>query len=209
MLKLKILFLLPVLAMFSCFTLYAQEHSHTRTNSDAHVHGIASMTLAIDDGVMEVEFQSPAVNVVGFESKATTDEQISAAEKAKSQLQSPTTLFIVEGSNCEITESEVNFSAILGELDDKDHVDESDHETDHHAHENHDDEHDEEEHNDDHSELSAHYQYKCDKSENITSVEVTLFEQFPTLEEINAAWITEANQGALTLSSDNTIIKLE
>lgn len=207
MLKLKKHALLPILGMLSSVTVHAQEHAHTRSNSDAHIHGIASMTIALDQGVMEVEYESPAVNLVGFETIAKTDEQILAAEKAKSQLESATTLFIIEGSNCEVTESNVNFSAILGDIEHTDdhETHENDHDTDHHAHEN---EHDEE-HEENHSELSAHYQFKCDNTENVSSINVTLFEQFPTLEEIDAMWITEANQGAIKLSINNTIVRLE
>jgi hypothetical protein len=43
-----------------------------RHQHGAHVHGMAKLDIAIEEGTARVEFASPAESIVGFEHKATT-----------------------------------------------------------------------------------------------------------------------------------------
>ena len=59
------------------------EHSHAHAHEehaslDAHEHGVASLNVALDGQTLEIQLQSPAMNLVGFEHEAKSD-----ADKAK------------------------------------------------------------------------------------------------------------------------------
>jgi len=53
-------------------------HAHEHGSLGAHVHGIASLNLALEGSKFEIELDSPAINLVGFEHQASSD-----ADKAK------------------------------------------------------------------------------------------------------------------------------
>ena len=37
---------------------------------EAHIHGLATLTLALEGNSLEIEFESPAANLVGFEHRS-------------------------------------------------------------------------------------------------------------------------------------------
>ena len=43
---------------------------------EAHVHGMSDLTIAVEGGEIEIEFESPAMNIVGFEYKAQSARDI-------------------------------------------------------------------------------------------------------------------------------------
>ena len=77
---------------------------------DAHVHGHASLNLAIDGGVVTLELEAPAETLVGFETEPATDEERAAMADAEGTLNRPETLFAFpEAAGCEARETEVEF----------------------------------------------------------------------------------------------------
>ena len=65
---------------------------------DAHVHGVAELTIAIEGKSLEVQFASPAMNLVGFEHKATSAEQMATVKKVETQLNESDALFVITGN---------------------------------------------------------------------------------------------------------------
>ena len=53
---------------------------------DAHEHGSANLDIAIDTSTIEMRFESPAVNIVGFEYATEDEQQLLLINKAKSNL---------------------------------------------------------------------------------------------------------------------------
>ena len=54
------------------------EHSHAHAHEehaslDAHEHGVASLNVALDGQTLEIQLQSPAMNLVGFEHEAKSE----------------------------------------------------------------------------------------------------------------------------------------
>lgn len=75
---------------------------------DAHVHGHAKVTLAVDDAVVTVELEAPLASVVGFETEPATDEERKAMTDAEATLNEPETLFTFPAAaGCEPSETEV------------------------------------------------------------------------------------------------------
>jgi hypothetical protein len=58
-------------------TIAAAGTSPKRRQHKAHVHGVATLNIAVEDRTATVEFESPAESVIGFEHKArsTTDQE--------------------------------------------------------------------------------------------------------------------------------------
>ena len=59
------------------------EHNHAHAHEEhgslgKHEHGVASLNVALDGQTLEIQLQSPAMNLVGFEHEAKSD-----ADKAK------------------------------------------------------------------------------------------------------------------------------
>ena len=63
------------------------------SNLDAHVHGLSELTIAMDDHVLDVQFASPAMNLLGFEYKATSDKDIATVKKLSRYCSSTTSFF--------------------------------------------------------------------------------------------------------------------
>ena len=47
-----------------------------------HVHGVASLNIALADNELFIEFESPAIDIVGFEHEPGTDEEKATFQKA-------------------------------------------------------------------------------------------------------------------------------
>lgn len=59
----------------------------------AHEHGVAALNVAVEGNRVSIDFDSPAVNVVGFEHAPRLEAERSAAGKAEALLRDPNRLF--------------------------------------------------------------------------------------------------------------------
>ena len=63
------------------------EHNHSDKHpapaQQAHLHGIAKLTLVLEGDALEISLESPAANIVGFEHQAISEKHIKAVEKAR------------------------------------------------------------------------------------------------------------------------------
>ena len=60
---------------------------------DAHVHGVAEITLAVEGREVEIVLMAPAISVVGFEHEAASEVQMEAVSSARELLDNGTALF--------------------------------------------------------------------------------------------------------------------
>lgn len=177
-------------ALLLSLFLLAKAHSEA-----AHIHGLATLTLALEGNSLEIEFESPAANLVGFEHKATSVKEKRALHIAESTLKSPAELFLFSGVNCQLKEAEVDISAV----EEKGHDDHGHHHEHHHS--SHDD-------HKSHSEIKAHYHFSCNQAKQLESVSTALFSQFPGIENINAMWVTDTVQGSKILAPNSAEFSL-
>ncbi len=158
---------------------------------DAHIHGVAELTIALEENTLEIEFHSPSANLIGFEHKASTAKEKQAVTQAETLLTSPKELFGFEGVSCHVTKVIVDVSGVVdAEREYHDHSENSN----------------VKEHNNDHSEIKAYYRFTCEKAKNLTSVSIAIFNRFSRIERINAMWVTENGQGSEQLNpKKNTV----
>ncbi len=220
---------LPPITLTACLlwltagTAFADHHEgdHHRQH-DAHVHGHSELTLAIEGDRLELGLESPSGNLLGFEHRATTPEQLRAVEAARAVLESPQSLFVFVGSRCTLEYAEIDTTALSGpaEQHHDEHGGEEHHHDDDHdrGHDNDHDQHHDQDHNEHHeessgdgethSEISASYRYRCGDTSQLKSVSVELFDRFEGIEQINAMWITDSGQGAAQLRPGAKVIEL-
>lgn len=174
---------------------------------EAHTHGLATLTLALENGILEIEFESPATNLVGFEHQAKSPEQRKAVTQTETTLKDPKLLFSFVGANCQPKKTTVDVSGVMG--DEHEEHEHKEHEHEEHEHEEHKNHGHSEGHDESsHSEISASYRFSCKDAKKLDSVSVALLKQFPGIEKINAMWVTETKQGAVSLTSNSSTILL-
>ena len=193
---------------------------------DAHVHGLSELTIAMDAKTIELQLISPAMNLVGFEHKASSKQDIAAVKQAELILGQHNSLFLIAGGDCEHLSTSIDSDDLLesdnhhdGHDDHDKHNDHDDHEKhddhdDHEKHDDHDDhgkhdDHSEHDQGDTHSEMVASYSYSCKDTSKLSSIKVALFASFPGVHKINTLWVTPSKQGSNSLSAKNSTINFK
>lgn len=209
---------LALLASVAATPLLAQE---TR-EMDAHVHGVSTLELAVEAGVVEMNLHSPGMDIVGFEYEASTDADKDAVEAAIRTMLVPENIVALPGAaECRLTEVLAHLHA--GDHDHEegeDHMHEAEGEEDHdhadhaegddHVHEEHaeGEEHDHEE-GAMHSEFHARYIFACAHPEELTAITFPFFERFENAQEIEAQYVTDAGAGAAEIGRDAAKLTLK
>lgn len=170
---------------------------------NAHEHGHAKLMIAVEHEEVAIELHSPAINIVGFEHVASSHQDKEKLELAENQLQQANTLFSFnQEADCVLEHVKVS-SALLEHHDEK----ENSHDKEHHhkSNDTHQKEHDENEES--HSEFEVSYHYECSSTEALKTLTVSLFEYFPSFEEIEVQLISSSEQKLVELDSSNTVIE--
>ena len=165
------------------------EHSHAHAHEehaslDAHEHGVASLNVALDGQTLEIQLQSPAMNLVGFEHEAKSDADKAKVAAARKHLEQPQALFALPiEAKCALQDSELDSPLFGG-----------------HAHEEH-------EHADEHghSDIDASYRFACANAEALQTLELgSFFGTFPGTEKLEVQLIGPSGQQGAELTPRNS-----
>jgi hypothetical protein len=186
----------------SIFALSSLSLAHAQqANLGAHVHGVSELNIVIEGNKLEMQLRSPTINIVGFEHKASTAQQIRKVKQSEVKLHDHKSLFSFSSGGCRLTQAQIDLANLIKKnAIEKDVHDHHKSELDHH-HEKED----EEEHGD-HSEVVAHYYYDCEDMDDLSSLSLGFFDMFPAMQQINGIWITTSGQGAASLTRSNKTI---
>lgn len=170
--------------------------SEDHREHDAHVHGHAEMTLALSGKELELELNSPAMNLVGFEYQPQSNEDRKKVKDAVTFLSRPVNWIELDpAADCSAEKAHTQSPLIAKES----------HATDTHEHE-----HEHEANHEQHSDFLINVHYRCSNPDKITSVNLKgLFQQFPALQEIDTQWLTERRQSASELDAKHPVIRLQ
>jgi len=188
----------------------------------AHVHGIATLNVAVDGSQLLIELDSPAMNIVGFEHPPRTEEQREAVDQAKELLADAERLFLPSpAAQCTLARADVLLD--LGERESgagdaadgaHDHGDGHEHEHEH-EHDNDNDKEHEHEHDAHHgSDGAVHadghgdYAFDCARPERLTELDVRVFARLPGIEQLRVQVITAQGQYGAELTPDNHLLEL-
>lgn len=218
---------LIALSLLAALTAQASDnHKHDEHKHDEkvehigpHVHGVAALNVVLDGDDLTVELDSPAMNVVGFEHKPEAEADLNQSHDAIHKLKDGEWL-VINGGDCELEDADVDwqYKDILHEHFHADKKDEGEHKHEHkeehkHDHDNHDDKKEAHEHHHEdgetHSDVESKHQFECKKPAEIKTVSVDLFDAFAGFEKLNVQWIVNDKQGAMTLTKDNHVLKLQ
>ncbi|WP_397459657.1 DUF2796 domain-containing protein [Pseudomonas asplenii] len=165
----------------------AQAHEKEHGSLGAHEHGVGRLNAVLDAQTLELELQSPAMNLVGFEHAATSDADKAKVAAVRALLDKPLELFnLPKGAGCVIANQELE-SPLFGDQAPED----ADHDND-------DDDHaqgDEHEHHHNHSEIHAHYQFTCSTPAALKQLDLSqVFKTFPATQKIQVQLISPSGQ---------------
>lgn len=171
----------------------SNEHHHeSHRQHTAHNHGHSILNLVQEGQNVELIFESPAANIVGFEHNPTNQDEKQLINKALVTLKMGERLFVFSpDAQCTQTNIEIESNQTA-------HLTHDEHEEP--AHKTHKDE------NPSHSDFIVHYQFKCDKPSQLKNLTLGLFELFPLTKEIEAQIVTDKRQFAAELSAQKPSI---
>ncbi|MBB6290847.1 MULTISPECIES: DUF2796 domain-containing protein [unclassified Pseudomonas] len=175
------------------------DHDHEHGSLGAHEHGVGRLNAVLDGQALELELDSPAMNLVGFEHVATSAADKAKVAAARKQLENPLALFnLPKAAGCVISTQELN-SPLFGDKPEADH-DDDDHDDDAKdgAHEHHHD----------HSEIHAHFQFTCATPAALSNLDLTqVFKTFPATQKIQVQLIGPSGQQGVEATATAATLK--
>jgi hypothetical protein len=182
----------------SIFAVFCLSQAHAQqANLSTHVHGVSELNIVIEGNKLEMQLRSPAMNIVGFEHKARTEQQILKVKQSEVKLHDHSALFLFSSGGCGLTQAKIDLANLIK----KNAI-----EKDVHGHHHSDPDHNHEDADGDHSEVVAHYYYDCEDMDDLSSLSLGFFDVFPAMQQINGIWITTSGQGAASLTRSNKTI---
>ncbi|MBD8237381.1 DUF2796 domain-containing protein [Pseudomonas fluorescens] len=176
------------------------DHDHEHGSLGAHEHGVGRLNAVLDGQALELELDSPAMNLVGFEHVATTAADKAKVAAARKQLENPAALFnLPKAAGCVVSSQELN-SPLFGDKPEADHDDDDDHD--------HDAKDGAHEHHHDHSEIHAHYQFTCATPTALSNLDLTqVFKTFPATQKIQVQLISPSGQQGVDATATAATLK--
>ena len=180
------------------------EHEHEKREHGAHVHGVAQLQIAIEKNAVEVELESPAMNVIGFEQAPENTEQKQKVDKAVVELGNYENVLKLKDGGCELKKANIESPFKTEHKEDvhKGH----DHKHGDHGHKEHGKEHKGEA---THSDFHMSYHFECKTADKIKMIEITVFNHFPGFEKLKVEWVGAKGQGAQVATKANPNVTLK
>ena len=171
----------------------ADVHDHEHGSLGAHEHGVGRLNAALDGQTLELELESPAMNLMGFEHVATTDADKAKVAAVRAQLEKPLVLFnLPTAAGCVIAKQELE-SPLFGDKPDAD--DDHDHDA-------------KDEHHHDHSDIQAHYQFSCSSPGALKTLDLAnMFNTFPATRKIQVQLISPSGQQGVEVTAEAAALK--
>lgn len=151
---------------------------------EVHVHGQAVLNIVLDGSTLFIEFESPVINLIGFEHAPVNEEQKSKLQNAKQTLAATEQLFYFSTATCRSENVEIEVPYTNQHEDRK------------------------LPHRGEHVDFHASYTFKCEPVKDLQEITIKLFSLFPAIRQIKTYWISHGIQAATVLESSNPILKI-
>ncbi|MBU1425051.1 MAG: DUF2796 domain-containing protein [Gammaproteobacteria bacterium] len=146
----------------------------------AHVHGVATLQIAVDEKNMTLYFSSPLDNLLGFEHLPRDAKQKSAVKNMADNLNKAEQLFIPTAeAQCTLQSVKLD-SLVLDQKKDSQHREESG----------------------GHADLDGEFVFACKQTGKLHDLEVKLFDTFPNLHQMKVEVATLKKQASAKLTPD-------
>ena len=167
----------------------------------SHVHGLTELNLVIANQNVQIEFISPAINLLGFERASNSPEENKLFNEVLEDLQAAEWLLSDQLEECQMS-TPVLEAPEFGSHEMSEGHEEHEHEHGEHEHEDH-------EHvTGDHADFRVQYLFDC-RSAPPNNFTVTAFDRFVGIEEISVRWIVGRQQGASNLTPSNATLSFD
>ena len=140
----------------------------------AHVHGVASLEVAIDGGTLTLQFETPLANLLGFEHAPRNEKQKQAVRAMADRLRQAGAVFTPSpAARCSATSVELESPLLQPSPQSGD---------------------------DAHADLDGSFVFRCQDPAALRDLEVGLFASFPRLQRIDVQVAGPRGQSAARLS---------
>lgn len=166
-----------------CLAGFLVVFANSAAAQEPHVHGVASLQVAVDGDTLQLNLTSPLDNLVGFEHALRTDKEKAAVRALAARLKKADVLFVpTAAARCALTGVKLESPVIDGAL-----LNGGGSPPETHAHD------------DEHAELFAEFVFRCD-GKSLHGLEVKLFDVFRELRRIDAQVVSQRGQAAAKLT---------
>lgn len=167
-------------------------------SGEAHVHGISELLVILEGVQLDIELHSPAMNLLGFEHRASSPEQLARLERVGDTLTDVERLFQLDSAGCRLIDHEVDFGSLVNTNATGDHHHNAEHNSDadpgdHASHS------EAQTHND----IEARYRYQCQRPQQLDALSTRIASLFPGIRSLQVQWIVNGRQGAVTLDNNH------
>ena len=167
----------------------------------SHVHGLTELNLVITNQNVQIEFISPAINLLGFERASNSPEENKLFNEVLEELQTAEWLLGDQLRDCQMS-TPVFEAPEFGSHEMSEGHEEHEHEEHEHEHEDHEHE------TGDHADFQVQYLFDC-RSAPPSNFTVTAFDRFVGIEEISVRWIVGRQQGVSNLTPSNATLSFD
>lgn len=141
----------------------------------AHVHGVSTVLVGVEEAGLVIELRAPGDDIVGFEHEPADAAQKQQVQTALAALKAPGGLFRLDAAAaCEVREVQVLDSPLA-----HGHAGES------------------------HGEFRLRYLYSCRRIGELSGLELLLFERFGRMQTVNVHIVSARGQRSHRLDSGN------
>ena len=150
----------------------------------AHVHGIATLQVAVDEKTMTLDFSSPLDNLLGFEHEPRDAKQKAAVKNMADSLNKAGLLFIpTTDAQCTLQSVKLD-SLVLNKKSSQDKEEAGGH-----------------------ADMDGEFVFTCKQIGKLHDLEVKLFDTFPNLHQLKVEVATLKKQTSSKLTTDQRHIK--
>ena len=138
-----------------------------------HVHGAATLEVALDAARLSLTFESPLDNLIGFERAPRSDREKEAAQRLRQQFEKAELLFVpTPEARCTREAVKIDAPVLDGAKSDKAG----------------------------HAAISVDVVFRCERPQALSSLETTIFEPYPRLTRIDVQVAAARRQTAARLT---------
>lgn len=180
-----------------------------------HEHGAATLSIAIDANQLEIDLESPADNIFGFEYAPSSDEDKQKVKDAVKQLKAAKTLFTMpESVQCHLDQVDISSPMLehthgnnKESMEHHDKKNSKEHHEDHAKKESNDhDAKDSDKHHHVHNDVDASWHYSCQSTEQLKSITPHFFTIFsPGFTKLKVEWLTPSGASSRMITEDKRL----
>jgi hypothetical protein len=179
--------------LLSIALLCSAAHAQIQRQHGAHVHGEATLNLALDSKQLALTLEAPGMSFAGFEHAPHDTVERKTLDDTIAVLKAPARwLALPAAAGCKLDEAKVEPHG-FGGLFATEKVDGHDDEADAHH---------------EHSDFDANYVFTCTTPAALHALDLHLFERFPALHKLHVNLVLPDRQDSATLMPGDTHVAL-